>query len=95
MVPVKNKGGRPPGKVNQLTKDIQAWAQENADVAKKALLDLCKSKDERMRFDAAQAVLVRAYGAPKQALSVDAAVQVFAGIKIVIGSPGDNQGETK
>lgn len=84
-VPAKNKGGRPKGAVSQLTKDIRAWALDNADMAKRELLKLCKSKNERIRLDAINAVLLRAYGAPKQEIGLEAAIQVFAGIKIVIG----------
>ena len=90
---VKNKGGRPKGAVNKITHDIQAWAQEHAHIAKAALLELCQSDNERIRLDATTAILNRAYGMPKQTVGMDGAtLQVFAGIKIVIGSPGDNQG---
>lgn len=86
MVVAKRARGRPPGKVNQLTKDIQSWALDHADTAKRELLKLCKSKNERIRLDAISAILVRAYGAPKQAIGLDGAtLAVFAGIKIVIG----------
>jgi hypothetical protein len=96
MAVAKRPRGRPVGAVNKITHDIQAWAQENAHVAKQALLDLCASDDEKIKLDAAQAILVRAYGAPKQSLGFDqAALQVFAGIKIVIGSPDTTKGEGK
>lgn len=85
MAVAKRPRGRPVGAVNKITHDIQAWAQENAHIAKKALLELCQSEDEKIRLDAVQAVLTRAYGAPKQSLGLDgAAMAVFAGIKIVI-----------
>ena len=98
--PVKNKGGRPKGAVNKITHDIQAWARENAHIAKQALLDLCASESEKVRLGAAKAILERAYGAPRQEIGLDGAtLQVFAGIKIVIGSPdatngGENAGSS-
>ena len=87
---VKNKGGRPKGAVAKITQDVRLWAQQHAHIAKQALLELCASESEKVRLGAAKAILERAYGAPTQNLGLDGAqIQVFAGIKIVIGDKGE------
>lgn len=67
--------GRKPGVVSQLTKDIQAMAREHAEAALKTLVDVAKEGEtESGRVAAANSILDRAYGKPKQALDVDAAI---------------------
>jgi len=84
-VAVKNKGGRPKGAVAKVTQDVRLWAQQHAHVAKRRLLQLVESKDEKVAVVAAKEVLNRAYGMPSQVVTADGALaQVFAGIKIVI-----------
>jgi hypothetical protein len=96
MAVAKRPRGRPVGAVNKITHDIQAWARDHAHIAKATLLELCASESEKIRLDAATAILNRAYGMPKQTVGMDGAtLQVFAGIKIVIGSEDTTKGGDK
>ena len=87
----KNKGGRPPGRLNKQTEEVRSWALGLVPIAKKRLAELIQSEDEKVAAVAIREVFNRAYGLPSQTLGLDGAtLQVFAGIKIVIG---DNKGE--
>jgi hypothetical protein len=84
------KRGRPPGSLNKQTEEVRAWALGLVPIAKKRLAQLIESEDEKVAAVAIREVLNRAYGMPSQVLNADAAtLQMFAGIKIVIGSSGD------
>jgi hypothetical protein len=96
IAPAKNKGGRPPGRLNKQTEEVKAWAMGLVPIAKKRLAELIQSEDEKVAAVAIREVLNRAYGLPSQTLSMDqTTLQVFAGIKIVIGSEDTTKGEGK
>lgn len=61
--------GRPPGSVNETTKAIRAAAQEHGPEMITELVRLAKeSESDAARVAAANAVLDRGYGRPKQSL---------------------------
>lgn len=61
-----NPNGRP-----KKAQAVVDKAQDNADKALTALIELIDSDDDRVRLQAAMAVLDRAVGKPKQALDVN------------------------
>lgn len=68
--PARRPGpGRPPGRKNSSTLEIEAKAKKYAGDALKALLDVARnSENDSARVAAASALLDRGYGRPKQAL---------------------------
>jgi hypothetical protein len=61
--------GRPKGRKNAATLEIEAAAKAHANDALKALLHVAqKSQNDSARVAAATAILDRAYGRPRQAL---------------------------
>lgn len=87
----RNKGGRPPGRLNKQTEEVKAWAMGLVPIAKKRLAELIQSDDEKVAAVAIREVLNRAYGLPSQNMTMDGtALAVFAGIKIVISGPEDS-----
>ena len=69
-------GGRPKGSVNKATADIKAAAQQYTDDALLTLANIMKSgESEAARVAAANSILDRGYGKPKQSLDVEADVK--------------------
>lgn len=61
--------GRKVGQVSQAKRDLQAMAQEYAALALQTLVDIAdKGESEAARVAAANALLDRGYGRPRQAL---------------------------
>lgn len=58
-----NPNGRP-----KKAQQIVDKAQDHAEEALKAMIDLLKSEDERVKLQAAQAILDRGLGKPKQTI---------------------------
>jgi phage gp46-like protein len=76
--------GRPTGAVNKATADIKEAAQEYSAQALQVLVDVAtSSKSDAARVAAANAILDRAHGKPKQ--SVDA--ELTGNITIVVNKP--------
>jgi predicted ArsR family transcriptional regulator len=68
--------GRPKGAVNKATADIREAAQEYSDQALQVLVSVATSSDsDAARVAAANAILDRAHGKPRQAVDVDANVK--------------------
>lgn len=68
--------GRPKGSPNKLTADIKAAAQKFTDDALNTLAKIMRDgESEAARVAAANAILDRGYGKPKQSLDVDADVK--------------------
>ena len=76
--PGERRGGRQKGTPNKATADIKAAFQSHGDALVKALIDLTKSDDERVRLGAIQTCLDRGWGKALQesAVSGDLIVQV-------------------
>lgn len=72
-----NRGrGRPKGSPNKITADIKAAAQQYTDDALQTLAQIMKAgESEAARVAAANSILDRGYGKPKQSLDVDADVK--------------------
>lgn len=70
----RSGAGRPKGAVNKATADIKEAASEYSDAALKVLVRVMNDKEApaAAQVAAANAVLDRAHGKPKQALDVDA-----------------------
>jgi hypothetical protein len=81
-----NPGGRP-----KVEGEIRALAQEHGPEALKRLVQLMKSKNERVAVAAAQAVLDRGYGKPPQAVQLGGQDGSSASREILIHfvGPGD------
>lgn len=62
------QSGNPDGRPKKV-RQIEDIAQESAEVALKKLVKLMNSKDERVALSAAQAVLDRGVGKPKQTIA--------------------------
>lgn len=71
MVWEKGKSGNPGGRPREHA-EIKALAQVHGKDAIAVLVALLKSKDERSRLAAAQAILDRGYGKPSQPIGGDA-----------------------
>lgn len=87
-----NRGrGRPKGSPNKITADIKAAAQQYTDDALQTLAQIMKAgESEAARVAAANSILDRGYGKPKQSLDVDADVKAFVTkIERVIVRPKD------
>ncbi len=69
----RKTGGRQKGAPNKATRELKAAFQKHEKKLVKALLELTKSNDERVRLGAIQAALDRGWGRPAQ--MVDANVQ--------------------
>ncbi len=69
----RKTGGRQKGAPNKATRELKAAFQKHEKKLVKALLELTKSDDERVRLGAIQAALDRGWGRPAQ--MVDANVQ--------------------
>ncbi len=67
--PGERRGGRQKGTPNKATAEIKAAFQKHGDELVRALLDLTKSDDERVRLGAIQAALDRGWGRPSQAVT--------------------------
>lgn len=68
--------GRPKGAVNKATADIREAAQEFSAQALQVLVQVATAgESEAARVSAANAILDRAHGKPKQSLDVDADVR--------------------
>lgn len=67
--------GRPEGAINKVSADIRAAAQEYSDQALQVLVKVATAgESEAARVAAANAILDRAHGKPKQAVDVNADV---------------------
>lgn len=65
----KRSRGRPKGAVNKVTADIKAAASVYSEAALKALATImAKGESEAARVAAANSILDRAHGKPKQAI---------------------------
>jgi len=74
--PGERRGGRQKGTLNKATADIRAAAQEYSDQALQVLVNVATAgESEAARVAAANAILDRAHGKPKQSLDVDANVK--------------------
>lgn len=68
--------GRPKGAVNKATADIREAAQEYSAQALQVLVDVAtNSESDAAKVAAANAILDRAHGKPRQAVDVDASVE--------------------
>ena len=71
----RDGAGRPKGAVNKATADIREAAQEYSAQALQVLVNVAiAGESEAARVSAANAILDRAHGKPKQAVDVDANV---------------------
>ena len=78
--------GRKPGVVSQVTRDIQSMAREHAEAALQTLVEIAKDgESEGGRVAAANAILDRAYGKPKQALDLNG--EGLAGLSVTYVAP--------
>jgi phage gp46-like protein len=69
-------GGRPKGSQNKATADIKAAAQKYTDQALQTLAQIMTDgESEAARVAAANAILDRGYGKPKQSVDVEADVK--------------------
>lgn len=67
--------GRPKGAVNKATADIREAAQEYSEQALRVLVQVATAgESEAARVAAANAILDRAHGKPRQSVDVDANV---------------------
>ncbi len=64
----RKTGGRQKGAPNKATRELKAAFQKHEKKLVKALLELTKSNDERVRLGAIQAALDRGWGRPSQAV---------------------------
>ncbi len=66
----KGQSGNPSGRPKK-NRDVETIALDSADAAMRTLVELMKADDGRVRLAAAQAVLDRAVGKPKQAVDLN------------------------
>ncbi len=66
----RKTGGRQRGVPNKATRELKAAFQKHEKKLVKALLELTRSDDERVRLGAIQACLDRGWGKPAQAVQV-------------------------
>ena len=66
----RKTGGRQRGVPNKATRELKATFQKHEKKLVKALLELTRSDDERVRLGAIQACLDRGWGKPAQAVQV-------------------------
>lgn len=83
--------GRPKGAVNKATADIREAAQVYSEQALQVLVNVATAgESEAARVAAANAILDRAHGKPKQSVDVDASVKaIVRRIELVPVEPGD------
>lgn len=86
--------GRPKGAANKATADIREAAQEYTELALQVLVEVAQTGDSASaRVSAANAILDRAYGKPKQALiggdEDDPAIKTVTRIERRIVRPDD------
>lgn len=68
--------GRPVGSVAKITASIRDAAQQYSEAALQVLVDVAtKSDSDAARVAAANSILDRAHGKPKQSVDVDASVK--------------------
>ncbi len=68
-------GGRKPGSLNKITADVKQAAQAYTSEAVEALASIMRaSESDAARVAAANAILDRGHGRPKQSVEVDAVV---------------------
>lgn len=72
----KGKSGNPGGRP-KLESDIRALAQRHGPAAFQRLLELMRSDNERVAAIAAQAILDRGFGKPRQAVDIAGQMQVL------------------
>lgn len=73
--PGERRGGRQKGTPNKATADIREAAQQYSEQALLVLINVATTgESEAARVSAANAILDRAHGKPKQAVDVDANV---------------------
>lgn len=93
MAKGRKTGGRKVGTLNHATREIKEWARDLSGTTRDRIEQLIASEDENVALKAIIAVWNRAYGMPSQQMSLDGAtLQVFAGIKIVIGGDKPDAG---
>lgn len=78
----KGQSGNPNGRPKKSTV-VKQKAEDHIDDAMRVLIDLMASADEKVRIMAANAILDRGLGKPKQAVNVDASVKHDHGSKPV------------
>ncbi len=88
-MPDNRQRGRPKGSVNKVTADIRAAAQAYTDDALATLAQIMKAgESEAARVAAANSILDRGFGKPRQALDVEAQVKSdFTVIELIGVSP--------
>jgi hypothetical protein len=85
--------GRPKGAVNKATADIREAAQAYTDRALAVLVDVMANGDSAAaRVAAANAVLDRGHGKPRQSMDVDASLHTdfLPEVQVVLVRPGGN-----
>lgn len=85
-------GGRKPGSMNKATADIKAAASVYSEQALQVLANIAtQGESESARVAAANAILDRAHGKPKQSMDVDANVKaVVTKIERKLVRPSDS-----
>ena len=78
----KGVSGNPNGRPKKV-QEVKEAAEKNAKAAMDVLVKLLSSEDEKVRIMAANAILDRGIGKPKQAVDVDATVKHDHGSKPV------------
>lgn len=82
----KRGRGRPKGSLNKVTASVKEAAQKFTDDALETLAQIMRDgESEAARVAAANSILDRGHGRPKQALDVDATVA--ATIQVITGVP--------
>lgn len=70
--PGERRGGRKPGQPNKATADIRSAAQEFSEQALQVLVNVATAgESESARVAAANAILDRAHGKPRQSVEVE------------------------
>ncbi len=72
--PGQRRGGRKKGTPNKITADIKAALRMHGDEFVEALIELTKSKDERVRLGALQVAFDRGFGKAVQHLEAEVSV---------------------
>ena len=89
-MPDNRPRGRPKGSVNKVTADIRAAAQAYTDDALATLAQIMKAgASEAARVAAANSILDRGFGKPRQAMDVDAQVKTDVTVIELIGVSPD------
>lgn len=89
-MPDNRPRGRPKGSVNKVTADIRAAAQAYTDDALATLAQIMKAgESEAARVAAANSILDRGFGKPRQAMDVDAQVKTDVTVIELIGVSPD------